>query len=138
MSRYIGLNIQIANLYTRYWIGRLYETLYPPSFQLGNVANLDISALPEANGFNVPRTWSLDILYSQSHHLYDPKNLTVVCQIARLFFFLEKQKAHGYVPNAPSISLFSTLPDFCRKFEIVDSLLRTECQSIRRGVSFLK
>ena len=123
MSRYINLSIQIADSYTRYWIGRLYETLYPPSFQLGNVANLDIAALSEVNGFDVPRTWSLDILYSQRHNLYDPKNLTVVCQIARLFFFLGKQRA---------------LPDFCRKFEIIDSLSRTECPSILRGVSFLK
>ena len=103
------------------------------------MANLDIAALQEVNGgFNVSRTWSLDVLYSQSHHLYDPKNLTVVCQIARLFFFLGKQKALGDVPKAPSITLFSALPDFCRKFEIVDLLLRMECRSILRGVSFLK
>ena len=108
------------------------------------MANLDIAALP---GFKVPRMWSLNILYNQSHHLYDPKNLTVVCQIARFCFFLEKEKALGYVPNAPFINLFSTLRDFWRKLgeesigvvpEIVDSLLRMEYQSIPRGVSFLK
>lgn len=145
MSRYLSLNIRTADSYTRYWIGRLYEALYPPSFQLGNVANLDIAALSEA--FNVPKMWSLNILYSQSHQLYDPKNLTVVCQIARFCFFLEKEKSLGYVPNAPFINLFSTLPDFWRKSgeesirvvpEIVDSLLRTEYQSIPRGVFFLK
>jgi hypothetical protein len=145
MSRYLSLNIQIVDLYIRYWIGRLYETLYPPSFQLGNVANLDI--LPEADGFKVPKMWSLNILYSQSHQLYDLKSLTVVCQIARFCFFIEKQKALGYVPNAPFINLFSKLPDFWRKFgeestrvvpEIVDSLLRMEYLSIHRGVFFLK
>ena len=108
------------------------------------MANLDIAALP---GFEVPRMWSLNILYNQSHHLYDPKNLTVVCQIAKFCFFLEKEKALNYVPNAPFINLFSALPDFCRKLgeeaigvvpEIVDSLLRMEYQSIPRGISFLK
>jgi hypothetical protein len=140
-SRYLNLSIQNTDSYTRYWIGRLYETLYPPSFQLGNVANLDIAALP---GFKVPKMWSLDILYS--HQLYDSKNnLTMVCQIARFCFFLEKQKALGYVPNAPFINIFSTLPDFCRKpgeesivLTIVHSLLRMEYQSIPRGVIFLK
>ena len=109
------------------------------------MVNLDIAALPEADGFKVPKMWSLSILYSQSHQLYDSKNLTMVCQIARFCFFLEKQKALGYVPNAPFINLFSTLPDFCRKPgeesivpEIVDSLLRMEYQSIPRGVFFLK
>lgn len=145
MLRYLNFSIRIANSFTRYWIGRLYETLYPPSFQLGNVANLDIAALPEADGFKVAKMWSLNILYSQSHQLYDSKNLTMVCQLARFCFFLDKQKALGYVPNAPFINLFSTLPDFCRKPgeesivpEIVDSLLRMEYQSIPRGVFFLK
>lgn len=144
-SKYLSLNIQIVDSYTRYWIGRLYETLYPPSFQLGNVTNLDIAALSEVDGFKVPKMWLLNILYSQSHQIYDSKNLTVVCQIARFCFFLEKQKALGYVPNAPFINLFSALPDFCRKPgeesivpEIVDSLLRMEYQSIPRGVFFLK
>jgi hypothetical protein len=109
------------------------------------VTNLDIAALPEADGFRVPKMWSLNILYS--HQLYDSKNLTMVCQITRFCFFLEKQKALGYVPNAPFINLFSALPDFCRKSgeesimivpEIVDSLLRMEYQSIPRGVFFLK
>ena len=109
-----------------------------------NIAPLDIAAPP---GFKVPRMWSLNILYNQSHHQYDPKNLTMVCQIARFYFFLEKEKALGYVPNAPFIKLFSTLPDFTRKLgeesigvvpKIVDSLLRMEYQSIPRGVSFLK
>ena len=144
MSRYLSIDIQIVDSYIRYWIGRLYETLYPPSFQLGNVTNLDIAALPETDGFKVPKMWSLNILYSQSHQLYDAKNLTVVCQIARFCFFLEKQKALSYVPNAPFINLFRALPDFCRKSgeesivpEIVDSLLRMEYQSIPRGVFFL-
>ena len=87
MTRYLSPDTRVIDSYTRYWIGQLYETLYPPSFQLGNVANLDISSLPEANVFKVPRMWSLNILYSQSHHLHDPKNLTLVCQIARFCFF---------------------------------------------------
>ncbi|KAF8807162.1 hypothetical protein BYT27DRAFT_7189247 [Phlegmacium glaucopus] len=132
----------------RYWIGRLYETLYPPLFHLGNVANLDIAALPEANiGFKVAKMWSLNLLYNPSHHRYDPKNLTVVCQTARFCFLVDKQKALGYVSNAPVINLFRTLPDFSRKSgdvlicivpEIVDSLLRMERQSIPRGVLFVQ
>lgn len=145
MSRYIGLKPQIIHLH-RYWIGRLYETLYPPSFHLGNVANLDTA--PEANiGFKVVKMWSLNILYSLSRHLHDPKILTVVCQSARLCFLLDKERALGYVSNAPVINLFGKLSNFLRKSgeelicvvpEIVDSLLRMEHQSIPRGVLFFK
>jgi hypothetical protein len=111
------------------------------------VANLDITALPEADALKIPKMWSHDILYSLDHHRYDPKNLTLVCQIAKFCFFLEKQKALGYVPNAPLINLLSTRQDFWQKFgqesifvvpEIVDSLLKMEYQSILRGVIFVK
>jgi hypothetical protein len=148
MCRYLDLKFQIAYSHTRYWIGQLYETLYPPLFQLGNVANLDIAALPEANGFKVAKMWSLNILYSLDHYRnYDSKTLTVICQTARLCFFLDKQGALGNISNAPVINLFSTLPDFWRKSgersicvvpEIVDSLLRMGYQSILRGVLFVK
>jgi hypothetical protein len=147
MSRYPSLKLQIVYSH-RYWIGRLYETLYPPSFHLGNVANIDIAALPEANiGFKVAKLWSLSILYSPSHHRHDPKILTVVCQTARFCFFLDKQQAFGYVSSAPVINLFSTMADFLRKSgeelicvvpEILDSLSRMEYQCVPRGALFVK
>lgn len=146
MSRCLISSLQIVYS-NRYWIGRLYETLYPPSFHLGNVASLDIAALPEASGFKIARMWSLDTLYSLSRHRYDTKFLTVVCQTARFCFFLDKQEALGYVSKAPVINVFSMMPDFLRKVgeesicvvpEIVYSLLRMEHQSILLGALFVK
>lgn len=112
------------------------------------MANLDIAVLPEANiGFKVAKMWSLNVLYSRSHHRHDPKILTVICQTARFCFLVDKQRALGYVYKAPVINLFSTLSDFLRKSgdkwisvvpEIVDSLLRMEHQSIPLGVLFVK
>lgn len=136
------------NVYShRYWIGRLYETLFPPSFYLGNVANLDMATLQDANGFKIAKTWSLNILYSLSHHRYDPKFLTIICQCAKFCFFLDKQAARIYISNAPIVSPFNALSDFWRKNgeesicivpEILDSLLGMEYPSIPRGVLFVK
>jgi hypothetical protein len=49
---------------TRVWLNRLYETLLPPVPELGSIANLRLSCIPETrNGLQIVKDWIRETLY---------------------------------------------------------------------------
>ena len=133
----------------RYWINRLYETLNPPVYYIGTLANLDVTLIPEAQrAIEVVKGWSRDFLYSP--HRWDPMLLTTVYQTTNLCFFLDKLNAHQYIHGAPVFNVFGSRQEYCRSLigdnqtsapvvlELARSLQGTDDVFIEAGVVFVK
>jgi len=71
---------------SRYWLGRLYETLHPAFFKHGSSANLALEKIPEAvRALPIIKEWISGVLY-----MLDPSNvkhyLTTIMRTATLGF----------------------------------------------------
>lgn len=133
----------------RFWISRLYETLYPITYLLGGITNFDVAHTPEARrAFAVLRRWCLDVLYHPSYnHDSDPGLLTSLYQVIKLLFHLDKTNATRILIQSRLINDTSANPKLCRKVgdtaiyvlpELVSTLSAVNYDSICRGVLFVK
>ncbi|KAF9524672.1 hypothetical protein CPB83DRAFT_909779 [Crepidotus variabilis] len=133
--------------YYRHWIGRLYNTLYPPSFQLGNIANADLSAIPEwPKAQTVLRTFCNALLFWPNHRR-DLRLLTPGYQIIRIAFLVDKANANREIGRSPLTNIMRNIPDYLRTPgnlstvilpEIACVLLGTHPHGIQFGILCIK
>ncbi|KAJ7237490.1 hypothetical protein B0H12DRAFT_1238227 [Mycena haematopus] len=85
----------------RYWILRLYSSLYPSFYRLGSASSLDLGSIPEAEaGFHVVRSWIRTWVYD-FEFFPASKFLSSLAQVARLSFQLDRKDAMSYLTNSP-------------------------------------
>ncbi|KDR84732.1 hypothetical protein GALMADRAFT_260438 [Galerina marginata CBS 339.88] len=133
----------------RQWAGRLFETLYPISFRLGGVANIDFSRIPEARrAFGVLKQWCLDVLYWPEHRRSDHKLLSTLFHVTKLLFHLDKPNAHRHLAQSRLLRhtlnqavYYRTGPTGASIFvlpELVNTLSTVSDAGVLRGAVFLK
>ncbi|KAJ6519176.1 hypothetical protein C8R45DRAFT_1204389 [Mycena sanguinolenta] len=89
------------NVSRRYWISRLYSSLYPSFYRLGSASSLDLSSIPEAEaGFQVVRNWIRTWVYD-FEFFPAATFLSNFARVARLSFQLDRKDAMSYLTNSP-------------------------------------
>ncbi|KAK7064824.1 UvrD-like helicase ATP-binding domain-containing protein [Favolaschia claudopus] len=84
----------------RYWITRLYSSLYPSFYRLGSASSLDLGSIPEAEaGFRVVKEWVRSWVYD-FEFFPAPKFLSNLAQVCRLSFQLDPKGAMSYLTNS--------------------------------------
>ncbi|KAF7340216.1 UvrD-like helicase ATP-binding domain-containing protein [Mycena venus] len=85
----------------KYWISRLYSSLYPSFYLLGSASSLELRAIPEAEaGFQVVKEWVRSWVYDFE---FFPaiKFLSNLAQVTRLSFQLDRKGAMSYLTSSP-------------------------------------
>ncbi|KAF8151989.1 hypothetical protein K438DRAFT_1988110 [Mycena galopus ATCC 62051] len=93
----------------RYWISRLYSSLYPSFYRLGSASSLDLGSIPEAEaGFQVVKEWVRSWVYD-FEFFPAAKFLSSLVQVARLSFQLDRRDAMSYLTNSPFMRMQPSL-----------------------------
>ncbi|KAJ6456165.1 hypothetical protein C8R45DRAFT_1187129 [Mycena sanguinolenta] len=94
------------NISRRYWISRLYSSLYPSFYRLGSASSLNLGSIPEAEaGFQVVRSWIRSWVYDFEFFPATATFLSNLVQVARLSFQLDRKDAMSYLTNSPFMRL---------------------------------
>jgi len=133
---------------SRYWIGSLFDTFFPPFFRLGNFSNLDFSLISEApKALSVLKTFCSEILFWPSHSAREPKMLSTAYQVIRLAFYLDNKHAYPAISRSPMNDLFRAVPEYCRRIgdastailpELAATLSGAHSQGIMFGMVFIR
>ncbi|KAL4254519.1 hypothetical protein ABKN59_003247 [Abortiporus biennis] len=85
----------------RFWIGALYQALYPPSPKMGVVTSLDPKLIPEMDAaIRVVKEWVANILFAADTHTSDPRFLSSMMHAMTLALLFDPVAAHEYIPRA--------------------------------------
>ncbi|KAJ7576870.1 hypothetical protein C8J56DRAFT_1171170 [Mycena floridula] len=95
----------------RYWIRRLHEALYPPTFALGAYPNVDFTALtPEAQkGLQIAKEWVRTLIYSLKLEPPIPF-LTDLIRYANLALLFDRDSAPYYLRQRDYMPIASFRP----------------------------
>ena len=148
MSLYLGIKI-IDLLHPRFWLGGLYQALFPPHRWLGSIVHLKFKLIPEADkGIQVVRDWVRNLIYTFDLERASPdKKLTFLgdfLNLATLAYTFDQVAAREYMRRASCVSV-SRPTDLLRGkedqyivFDLILALDGIDRASIVAGVLFLQ
>ncbi|KAH6917671.1 hypothetical protein BKA70DRAFT_1139349 [Coprinopsis sp. MPI-PUGE-AT-0042] len=133
----------------RFWIRKLFDTLYPPTHFLGSASTARLDRIPEAqSALSAIKAWCRDILYTRPHPRGpDSRVLTTIYEAVILSLTVDRDDASKYAQHGPYILAYATSPIYRRPTAIGDvyvvpelllSLKGSEKSFITAGLLFLK